>query len=143
MVIKNNQNDQNEEADPPKDQNGRRNKKPDGSGNPDGGDSSDPSDDDLGDFSHLPEEAQKAIRLIKRKNQSYGKVDDIVLPALPEPSGFKKWRAEVRNTVKAAFPSNPDRAFQWVLEVEDPDKLVEDFARCSKKFLALGAGRKA
>ena len=136
---KTNQDDQNEEADPSKDQNGRRNKKPSGSGNPDGGDSSDPSDDDSGDFSHLPEEAQKAIRLIKRKNQSHGKVDDIVLPALPEPSGFKKWRAEVRNTVKAAFPSNPDRAFQWVLEVEDPDKLVEDFARCDKRFLALDA----
>ena len=55
------------------------------------------------------------------------KSDDIVLPKLPEPSGFREWRADVRNEVKSAYPK-PDEAFDWILELEDADKGLEDFA---------------
>ena len=92
---------------------------------PPNGDEDDVSSDDPADKS-------------KSRRSSVMKADDIVLPTLPEPAAFHKWRAEVRNKVKAAS-QDPDKAFEWIIELEDSTASVERFADCPKRFLALDA----
>ena len=56
--------------------------------------------------------------------------ESIKIAALPDIVGFEAWKIQVRKQVMAAS-GRRDEAFQWIMEVKDPDISYEDLGDCS------------
>ena len=129
-----------------KDRNTRKRRDdPDGDPDDDGDEDGD-GDDDEDDRPHRTagpshddrdEQAKKFMKsLFSSASRSKTKEADVIkLVSLPEPAQFRAWRHSTRSKVVAAS-NNPEAAFKWIKEVEEPSATIDSF-RDSGKFLTL------
>ena len=103
------------------------------SGNPGGRPSGDPSGDPGGG---PPGGPPNMLSNIDRKKT---KASLFTLPSLPSPAGFYFWRPLVRDAVAAAYDSDPDKAYEWILEVETSSATMESMGQCDPMFASLDA----
>ena len=68
------------------------------------------------------------LKLIRGKSQRGKEADKITLGAMPNNAKFKAWRAALRQEV-AACSSDPDKALNWIMEVERIDASFDNLVK--------------
>jgi hypothetical protein len=111
----------------------------DGDGD-DGGDSSDNGAHGPGGSSSSDSSDDSADRLLRklRRRRNGKEADKIILPSISNAAAFRAWRVTARTNVVAASGKG-ERAFLWVMEVENPEVSFKRLYNTGSRFADLDA----